>query len=232
MKTHMAAALAALFLSNAQAGVGDSCLISMCLAGSNVVTQKTKHSSPICSNYDVAVYMARVSSSRAVTAGAEPLGLPVLTRMAIARGFPEEAVDCAEFPHGKTAVVLDVRPEVLMVVFDGATQGVWVDRVDLHFKTPDKVVPATPAVPAAKPKFKRGESYASVRLKLIKAGWLPYHSPNADVCNEDRRCAGRPEMEACSGVEQAPCKFLWRRGGERLSVCTIGEDAEFSAICD
>lgn len=82
------------------------------------------------------------------------------------------------------------------------------------------------------PHFKKNEDYASVRIKMIKAGWEPFHSENADVCSEDDlRCKDRPEMEACAGTGMANCKFLWKKNGKTTAICTVGEDATYDSIC-
>lgn len=78
------------------------------------------------------------------------------------------------------------------------------------------------------PEFKKGESYASVREKLLMAGWTPHRSKDADKCGEgDERCQGRPEMQSCAGTGMANCKFLWKRGEKMLAIFTIGEDAAY-----
>lgn len=80
------------------------------------------------------------------------------------------------------------------------------------------------------PKFKQGEDYAKVRSKLLHAGWKPRRMPDADECSRgDERCQGRPEMEACSGVEKANCRFAWQRAGKLLTIFTIGSPAVFEA---
>jgi len=81
------------------------------------------------------------------------------------------------------------------------------------------------------PKIKAGESYSSVRNKMLAAGWQPYHSPEADDCNNDSRCNGRPEMAACAGTGLANCKFLWQKNGQTIGICTVGEDAVFDNMC-
>lgn len=81
------------------------------------------------------------------------------------------------------------------------------------------------------PKIKAGESYSSVRKKMIQAGWQPYHSPEADECNNDSRCNGRPEMFSCAGTGMANCKFLWEKNSQIIGICTVGEDAAFDNIC-
>lgn len=80
------------------------------------------------------------------------------------------------------------------------------------------------------PKFKKGESYAKVRVKMLKANWKPFHASDSDECiNGDVRCAGRPEMHVCAGTGLANCEFLWKRGGKTVSIFTIGE---FKAVYD
>ncbi len=79
------------------------------------------------------------------------------------------------------------------------------------------------------PRFSRNESYKSVRIKMLKAGWKPYHSSEADECDAgDTRCEGRPEMQACSGTGKAPCSFLWKRKGKLVRIVTSGEDASYA----
>ncbi len=79
------------------------------------------------------------------------------------------------------------------------------------------------------PLLKEGESYTSVRKKMIRAGWKPFRSPNADKCGKgDTRCQGRPEMEACAGTGKANCAFLWKRKGKTVSIYTVGEDTNYS----
>lgn len=78
------------------------------------------------------------------------------------------------------------------------------------------------------PRFKRGENYASVRAKMMKAGWKPFRAPDADKCMEgDERCEGRPEMQACAGTGKANCKFLWKRRGKTVAIFTVGEPAAY-----
>lgn len=84
------------------------------------------------------------------------------------------------------------------------------------------------------PDFEENESYASVRLKMLNAGWKPFISENADSCMEgDGRCQDRPEMLMCSGSGMANCKFLWQKEGEVKAICTIGEgEAIYDSVCD
>jgi len=74
------------------------------------------------------------------------------------------------------------------------------------------------------PRLKKGETYKSLRVRMIRAGWKPYHAPNADQCMiDDERCAGRPEMEVCAGTGNAACRFLWKRRGRTVAIITEGE---------
>ncbi|MBT9549581.1 MAG: hypothetical protein IV088_01925 [Hydrogenophaga sp.] len=84
------------------------------------------------------------------------------------------------------------------------------------------------------PPFARGESYAQVRVVLMRDGWQPLISEDADKCMEDdSRCQGRPEMQSCSGSGLAMCRFTWQREGQRLAVCTAGEnEAKFYSVCE
>ena len=80
------------------------------------------------------------------------------------------------------------------------------------------------------PKFKQGEDYAKVRIKLLNAGWKPRRMPDADQCMQgDDRCQGRPEMEACAGSGRANCRFAWQRAGALLTIFTVGSPAVFEA---
>lgn len=84
------------------------------------------------------------------------------------------------------------------------------------------------------PHFNKHESYASIRTKMLKAGWQPFHSKDADTCMEgDSRCQGRPEMESCAGTGLADCRFLWKKDGKTIRICTIGEDNPvYNRICN
>jgi hypothetical protein len=78
---------------------------------------------------------------------------------------------------------------------------------------------------AGLPRFKKNENYKTARIKMLKAGWKPYHSPDADECFEgDERCQGRPEMETCAGTGLAPCSFVWKRKGKTAVITTVGEN--------
>jgi hypothetical protein len=83
------------------------------------------------------------------------------------------------------------------------------------------------------PSFEKGEDYGAVRAKMIKAGWKPFHAPDADTCGAgDSRCTGRPEMVACAGTGLANCKFLWKKGARMLALCTAGElTARLDVVC-
>ena len=84
------------------------------------------------------------------------------------------------------------------------------------------------------PPFARNESYAQVRVVLLRDGWQPVISKDADECMEgDSRCEGRPEMQTCSGSGLAMCRFGWERDGQQLMICTAGEEqAKFYSVCE
>ncbi len=83
------------------------------------------------------------------------------------------------------------------------------------------------------PQFEKDETYSSVRIKMINAGWEPLHSESADTCSEsDSRCKDRPEMESCAGTGMANCKFLWKKNEKTTAICTVGEDAIYDGICN
>ena len=83
------------------------------------------------------------------------------------------------------------------------------------------------------PNFDENEPYSSVRLKMLEAGWEPFHAQDADTCIEgDLRCEGRPEMQVCAGTGKANCKFLWKKEETITAICTIGEVAVFDSFCD
>jgi hypothetical protein len=97
-------------------------------------------------------------------------------------------------------------------------------------------LPAMPAPRAAAaetslPRILPGTPYAQARETLLRDGWQPLRDPEADPCGAtDRRCAGRPEMVACSGTGQAPCIFAWQRGGAAIEVITRGEETTITAL--
>ncbi|WP_139186106.1 MULTISPECIES: hypothetical protein [Burkholderiaceae] len=68
------------------------------------------------------------------------------------------------------------------------------------------------------------ERYSSVRQKLLSAGWSPYRAPNALPYElDDKCCANRPEVLACSGVGVGPCAWLWKKNGMILIVDTLAD---------
>jgi hypothetical protein len=90
-----------------------------------------------------------------------------------------------------------------------------------------------PLVAAAQalPQIAAGTPYDQARRALLAEGWQPLRDPEADPCGAtDRRCAGRPEMVACSGTGEAPCIFAWRRGGSTIEVITRGEETMVTAL--
>lgn len=83
------------------------------------------------------------------------------------------------------------------------------------------------------PNFKVAEDYRSIRQKMLKAGWQPYHRKNADICDDgDERCVGYPEMQACAGTGLGNCKFLWKKGTNIVAICTVDSPPKFDALCD
>jgi hypothetical protein len=75
------------------------------------------------------------------------------------------------------------------------------------------------------PRLRKGEAYAKVRTKMIKAGWKPFRAPDSDECVKgDSRCEGRPEMHVCSGTGLGSCEFLWKRRGKTVAIFTVGEE--------
>ena len=108
---------------------------------------------------------------------------------------------------------------------------------DGNDRSPPPVVDETQAETSIKrrpvPPFARNESYAQVRVVLMRDGWQPVISKEADQCMEgDTRCEGRPEMQTCSGSGLAMCRFRWQRDGQQLTICTAGEEqAMFHSVC-
>lgn len=83
------------------------------------------------------------------------------------------------------------------------------------------------------PNFDENEPYSSVRMKMLEAGWEPFHSDDAETCTKgELRCEGRPEMQVCAGTGMANCKFLWKREEKTTAICTVGEVAVFDSVCD
>ena len=75
------------------------------------------------------------------------------------------------------------------------------------------------------PDFQRGEWYADYRKRVRVLGWNPVHErvDPATCGTEDQRCNRYPEVEACSGVAPANCRFRWWSGAKELVVSTVGE---------
>ena len=81
-----------------------------------------------------------------------------------------------------------------------------------------------PKVPTTNPAFKRRELYSAVRERLLKFGWQPASTADADRCIQgDSRCEGRPEMQACAGTGEANCNFRWRKADIVIDVSTIND---------
>ena len=176
----------------------------------------------------------------------------------VTHGDPVKA-DWMEWQASKDADHL--KPKRMLVTYQGKTYwayaGQWQkvtgntvaaeDRAPLMIsrkspdgndRSPPPVVDETQAQTSIKrrpvPPFARNESYAQVRVVLMRDGWQPVISKDADQCMEgDTRCEGRPEMQTCSGSGLAMCRFRWRRNGQQLTICTAGEEqAMFHSICE
>ena len=90
--------------------------------------------------------------------------------------------------------------------------------------------PVVGAQTSGLPRFKKGESYKTVRAKMLKAKWKPFHAADADECYDgDARCANRPEMEHCSGTGLGFCAFLWKRKGKTVKIITAGDNAGYQS---
>lgn len=82
---------------------------------------------------------------------------------------------------------------------------------------------AVPAVAERLPTFAKGTEYATAREALLKSGWQPQHRPDAQPCDDDDRCNGRPEMVSCAGTGAGNCLFAWQKGPTQIEVGTIYE---------
>jgi hypothetical protein len=81
------------------------------------------------------------------------------------------------------------------------------------------------------PAISNNVSYETVRQDLLAAGWRPLVPPDADKCWEgDRRCQGRPEMQACAGTGEGNCLFLWKKGEAVLAVYTVDSPPIISGV--
>jgi hypothetical protein len=79
--------------------------------------------------------------------------------------------------------------------------------------------------------FEKREPYSAVRERLLKSGWQPASTADADQCVKgDSRCEGRPEMQACAGTGEANCNFRWRKANIVIDVSTITDTPVVTAI--
>jgi hypothetical protein len=79
--------------------------------------------------------------------------------------------------------------------------------------------------------FEKRELYSAVRERLLKSGWQPASTADADQCVKgDSRCEGRPEMQDCAGTGEANCNFRWRKGNIVIDVSTITDSPVVTAI--
>jgi hypothetical protein len=119
------------------------------------------------------------------------------------------------------------EPRCRILAVDGGKVDVILFAVDATPPAAQKDISAQPTTNGL-PSMQVGESYALVRQKLLGDGWKPFHSLDADACQDgDPRCKGRPEMESCAGTGAANCRFLWQKGGSKVAILTVGEDTIF-----
>ncbi|WP_321943671.1 hypothetical protein [Paraburkholderia tropica] len=79
--------------------------------------------------------------------------------------------------------------------------------------------------PLGVPAIKAQTPYGKVRQIMLKHGWSPYHGENALPCaQDDQRCQGRPEMQACSDVGLGQCTWLWKKNGKIIVIDTQDDD--------
>ncbi|WP_439499874.1 hypothetical protein [Bosea sp. (in: a-proteobacteria)] len=76
------------------------------------------------------------------------------------------------------------------------------------------------------PSFPKDTEYRDARRGLAGLGYKPVKLPESDACLQgNRRCAGFPEMLACSGTGLGHCIFVWRSRRDMLiEIVTVGED--------
>jgi hypothetical protein len=93
----------------------------------------------------------------------------------------------------------------------------------------------------AVPTFPKGTAYGvsnpdddahpmsdTARGVLVLQGWQPVNGPGAaEACgdNEDQRCKGHPEAQACAGTGEANCVFRWKKDATVIEVTTTSEPA-------
>jgi hypothetical protein len=88
-----------------------------------------------------------------------------------------------------------------------------------------------PKTRATYPTFEKREPYSAVRERLLKSGWQPASTADADQCAKgDTRCEGRPEMQECAGTGEANCNFRWQKANVVINVSTITERPVVTAI--
>lgn len=75
------------------------------------------------------------------------------------------------------------------------------------------------------PAIKAQTPYGKVRQIMLKHGWNPYHGSNVLPCSQDDvRCQGRPEMQACSDADRGQCTWLWKKNGKIIVINTQDDD--------
>lgn len=82
------------------------------------------------------------------------------------------------------------------------------------------------------PKFSSGDSYKSVRNKMLKLGWTPYSLPTSEGCPDYLYsvCGHLPETDSCSGSGVGNCRFLWKKRGKVVVIITAGNPKMFQSI--
>jgi hypothetical protein len=61
---------------------------------------------------------------------------------------------------------------------------------------------------------------------LVLQGWQPVNGEGpAEVCgsDDDVRCKGHPEAQACAGTGEGNCAFSWKKDATTIEVTTTGE---------
>ena len=100
-----------------------------------------------------------------------------------------------------------------------------IAQLSSYVRSLEPVVQYAAAHPDGARKLK-GKRYTSVRRKVMKDGWIPFHQPDPYMMgwgNEIRRKF--PELEDCAG-DRPVCSFSFMRSGKCLRIFTSGEEAK------
>lgn len=105
----------------------------------------------------------------------------------------------------------------------GAARNPAAENVQANVKESPK--PPQPEQKNDLAEFKKGDDYKSkVRVKMLKTGWKPAPTADADECGSgDSTCDEFPEMENCAGTGLGNCKFRWQKGDKTVAVFTVGD---------